>query len=136
MKRSFRCPRCNAALNPGTKVVLVAERGEARGLVLLSPELGNYRVVCDESFPLSEGARYVFRCPACRADLTSPQNQSLVEILLRDERGTTARIAFSRIFGEHATFVRTTQGVRRFGEHAERYVTVNFFGAGETEGGA
>jgi hypothetical protein len=135
VKRSFRCPRCNAALNPGTKVVFVAEHGEARGLVLLSPELGNYRVVCDESFPLAPGAKYLFRCPSCRAELTSPQNHNLVEILLRDERGTTARITFSRICGEHATFMHTTQGVRRFGEHAERYVPVNFFGAGESESG-
>ena len=134
MKRSFRCPKCNTALNPGTKVIFTAEHGEARGLMLLSPELGNYRVVCDESFPLAQGAKYLFRCPSCRADLTSPENDNLVEIVLRDERGKSAKITFSRVFGEHATFMHTAHGVRRFGEHAEKYVPANFFGAGETEG--
>jgi hypothetical protein len=45
--------------------------------------------------------------------------------------GAETLVAFSRVAGEHATFVRGPDGVRSFGEHADRYDAVNFFGEGK-----
>ena len=61
----------------------------------------------------------------------SPSSQVLVEIVCREPEGTEALVAFSRVAGEHATFVRGPSGVRSFGEHAARYDPVNFFGEGK-----
>jgi hypothetical protein len=115
-------------LNPGTKVIFVIESEAKRGLLLLSPELGDYAVVLAESFPLAPGSVNNFACPICQHDLASPSTRNFVEILCRQADGTEARVAFSRVAGEHATFVRGPSGVESFGEHAERYENGNFFG--------
>jgi hypothetical protein len=118
-------------LNPGTKVIFVIEHGPNRGLLLLSPELGDYAVVLAESFPIEAGTRNDFQCPICHHDLQSPANENLVEILCRQADGTDAHVSFSRIAGEQATFVRGPDGVESYGEHALRYEPVNFFGEGD-----
>jgi hypothetical protein len=130
MARSFNCPRCGGRLNPGTKVILVAERGPERGLVLLSPDFGDYAAVLAESFRLQPGQAYTFACPICHADLASPLARGLVEIEAVEDDGTRERVDFSCVAGEHATFVRGPSGVQCFGEHVARYDGVNFFGAG------
>ena len=49
MTNRFYCPHCKGLLNPGTKVIFVIERDSERGLILLSPELGDYAVVLAEA---------------------------------------------------------------------------------------
>lgn len=133
MSNCYHCPRCTGLLNPGTKVIFVLEDGSTRGLLLLSPDLGDYAVVLAESFPILVGTLYTFRCPICAASLTSHRNDKMVEILCRQPDGAEARVAFSRVAGEHATFIRGPDGVTSFGEHAERYEAMNFFGAGDND---
>jgi hypothetical protein len=128
MSLRYYCPHCQGLLNPGTKVIFVIENEPNRGLLLLSPELGDYAVVLAESFPIVPGTLNQFNCPICHHDLASPSNEKLVEILCKDPDGSEARVAFSRVAGEHATFVRGPSGVERFGEHADRYENGNFFG--------
>ena len=129
MGRSYYCPHCRKLLNPGTKVIFLVENGPELELVLLSAKLGDYSVVASRSMKLLDGAIYTFRCPLCRADLTSNIDNKLVELLSRsDDDGAPVRVSFSRIHGEHATFLMADDGVDRFGEHADRYDTLNFFG--------
>ena len=129
MGRSYYCPHCRKLLNPGTKVIFLVENGPDVELVLLSPNLGDYSVVASRSMKLLDGAIYTFRCPLCRADLTSNIDDKLVELLSRsDEDDAPVRVSFSRIHGEHATFLMADDGVDRFGEHSDRYDTLNFFG--------
>ncbi len=130
MGRSYFCPHCRKLLNPGTKVIFLVDNGPGQELVLLSATLGDYSVVASRSMNLLEGAIYVFRCPLCRADLTSKVDNKLVELLSRtDADDSPVRVTFSRIHGEHATFLMADSGIDRFGEHADRYAAVNFFGA-------
>lgn len=130
MGRSYYCPHCRKLLNPGTKVIFLVENGHELELVLLSAKLGDYSVVTSRSMNLLDGAIYTFHCPLCRADLTSNFDNKLVELLSRasadDE--SPVRVSFSRIHGEHATFLMAENGIDRFGEHADRYENLNFFG--------
>ena len=129
MERSYYCPHCRKLLNPGTKVIFLVENGPELELVLLSAQLGDYSVVHSRSMTLLDGAIYTFRCPLCRVDLTSNIDDKLVELLSRsDEDDAPVRVSFSRIHGEHATFLMADDGVDRFGEHADRYANLNFFG--------
>lgn len=129
MGRSYYCPHCRKLLNPGTKVIFLVENGPDLELVLLSPKLGDYSVVASRSMKLLDGAIYTFRCPLCRVDLTSNIDNKLVELLSRKEDDDSpVRVSFSRIHGEHATFLMADDGIDRFGEHADRYAAVNFFG--------
>ena len=129
MGRSYYCPHCRKLLNPGTKVIFLVENGPEMELVLLSANLGDYSVVTSRSMSLLDGAIYTFRCPLCRADLTSSENDKLVDLLSRaGEDESPVRVSFSRIHGEHATFLMADDGIDRFGEHADRYDQLNFFG--------
>lgn len=129
MGRYYYCPHCRKLLNPGTKVIFLVENGPDMELVLLSAKLGDYSVVASRSMTLLDGAIYTFRCPLCRADLTSSGNDKLVDLLSRaGEDDPPVRVSFSRIHGEHATFLMADDGVDRFGEHADRYESLNFFG--------
>jgi hypothetical protein len=128
MGRSYFCPHCRRMLNPGTKVIFLVENGDDRELMLLSAKLGEYSVVHSRSMTFEEGKIYTFRCPICRSDLTSSLDENLVDILTQTDEDTLVRVSFSRVFGEQATFLRSPDGVDRYGEHASRYEGLNFFG--------
>jgi hypothetical protein len=129
MSRSYFCPHCRKLLNPGTKVVFLVENGADMELVLLSSTLGDYSVVHSRSMEMLDGAVYTFRCPLCRADLTSANDHRFVELLSRDsDDEPPVRVGFSRIHGEHATFLMAENGIDQYGEHADRYDDPNFFG--------
>jgi len=128
MNRSYYCPHCHKLLNPGTKVIFLVENGHACDLVLLSAKLGDYSVVHSRSMELVKGAIYTFRCPLCRADLTSSLDNKLVDLESRLEDEPPVRVSFSRVHGENATFLMADGDVDRYGEHASRYEGLNFFG--------
>ncbi len=135
MGRSYFCPHCNKLLNPGTKVVFLVENGNSCELMLLSAELGDYTAVHARSMVFEQGRLYTFRCPVCRAKLTSRVDDKLVEILTAEGEETPAQVNFSRVYGEEATFLEADDGVARFGEHSNRYEELNFFGAAaDTDG--
>jgi len=128
MARSYFCPHCRKLLNPGTKVIFLVDTEQDCELVLLSAKLGDYSVVHARSMDFEEGRLYTFRCPLCRADLTSSLDENLVDILTLNDDDAPVRVSFSRVFGEQATFVMTGHGIDQFGEHAPRYEGLNFFG--------
>lgn len=128
MKRLYECPHCRATLNPNVKIVLQAAKGSNRGLILLSPQPGNYTVHPAENLDLQNGDLLTFRCPVCHADLQSPISKDLAEIGFRNVNGEVGRVSFSRVFGEHATFFIVGEEVRVYGEDAGRYKGLNPFG--------
>jgi len=129
MKRIYTCPACEAVLNPSTKIILTAAKGKTRGLVLFSPTPGNYSAVISENLHLKSGDKVDFSCPVCQASLVSGVNPNLVEISFHLDNGIDGKVNFSRILGEHATYFTTSESVRSYGDNAERYGNINFFGA-------
>jgi predicted RNA-binding Zn-ribbon protein involved in translation (DUF1610 family) len=130
MKWKYACPHCKAILNPNVKIVLAVRRGRKRGLILLSPRPGNYKSICDSDFSdmMEEGTLVDFACPACGELLTSRASRKLAELLLLVPDQKDKRIQFSRIYGEHATFILNGETVTPYGEDAGLYDEVNFFG--------
>lgn len=129
MSRHYNCPHCKKVLNPGTKVVLLIDHKDARELILLSPELGDYTVVYPLSFKPELGTKYTMRCPVCQTNLTSKLNDNLVELEAETLDGRSEKVGFSRVYGERATFVGTgPDHVTLYGDHATRYDAPNFFG--------
>ena len=133
MPAIYRCPHCKAILNPGSKVVLRISLGSKAGLVLLSPKVGDYSVILPEGFTLRDGDTAVFQCPVCGTELTSAADDRFGEVLRDRPEGGEEFIHFHRKYGEHATFVVSERGVKAFGDAADRYTQVNFFGAGLKE---
>ncbi len=130
MANKFFCPHCTAHLNPGTKIVLRAAKGKRKGMVLLSPEVGNYTCIIGEGLKLVKGEKVHFECPVCGADLTSSVDRRLSEVLLRRGADEFVRVNFSNTFGEEATFVITGDDVASYGTDAQRFSGFNFFGEG------
>lgn len=104
MSKDYRCPRCEATLNPDRSVILVAAHAETRALIGFHPEPGNYEVYLPPGIQVEEGSRWLFSCPLCQADLTAAENEDLCHLQVV-EGETTSRVLFSRIAGEQATFI-------------------------------
>ena len=131
MKKIFACPHCEAVLNPSVKILLVAQYKKKKGMILLSPQPGNFKFVCDKSVEktLKPGATVTFLCPVCGADLTSAGNKKFTEMVLVDQAGQQRKVEFSRVFGTHATFILDGDEVVSYGDDAEGFSPTNFFGA-------
>lgn len=126
MPHIYSCPHCHAVLNPNVRVVLVAEFGGQRGLVLMSSKLGDYELICDKGFcsQVKPGDTVDFHCPVCNESLTSKTMDHFTELEMVDPRKThqhPATIRFSRICNERATFVYDGDSVNEFGEAARLY---------------
>ena len=128
MKDRFYCPHCHATLNPNVKIILSAAQGGHHGLILLDPKPGIYESIAADELQLAAGDRVDFQCPICRHGLTSRVDENLAELGLKDREGREGRVDFSRVYGEHATYIVVSGEVRSYGEHAGQYQPGNFFG--------
>ncbi len=131
MKNTFACPHCNSVLNPSIKVLLAVKYNRKQGMILLSPQPGNYKYICDPSVSavMKPGSRLNFHCPVCAADLTSPAKKDFVELHLLDPNGSIRKVEFSRILGTHATFIIDGDEVTPYGKNVEDFGPTNFFGS-------
>jgi hypothetical protein len=127
MKNDYICPSCRGHLKVKNSVIFAARREDGVcGLLLLSPELGDYSVRKHRSFDLKEGEKTDLYCPICHADLMAKNyNSNLARIIRINEFGDEEVILISEIVGERCTYVIHGKKVDRFGEHA-----TNYFGAG------
>jgi len=131
MKWTYRCPKCNAHLNPAEDhIVLLGECEQGKGLMVFASRPGDYGLHHAAELEVVEGAEWRFSCPVCRADLATEatevegaEERKLAVVTMTDARGGEHRVLFSRIAGEKATFVVSAEGVvlERFGEHQMRY---------------
>lgn len=118
---TYTCPFCGALLNPERAVILVGGQGDQRVLIGFHPEPGNYELFLPPEATLREGDHWDFFCPVCREDLVNGQLGELVELRLRSGDAED-RVFFSRIAGEHATFILSGRQVQaEHGPHVERY---------------
>ncbi len=131
MKRTYYCPKCRAVLNPNVKIILTALRSDKHGLVLLSPQPGNYKAIIADDLPLTDGDLVEFHCPVCTTLLTAAHDENLAGLDFRFSTGLEGKVFFSRRYGEHATYFVTDEAVRSYGEHTPDSGGLNFFGAGQ-----
>lgn len=130
MKRSYICPSCKATLNPNVKIVLVGQVRGKRSLMLFSPQPGNYSLILGDTMDLRAGDLVDFLCPACGQNLRSKTDPALAILGFRVGSENDGHVLFSRRYGEKATYFVTREEMRSYGEDAETYSGVNFFGAG------
>ena len=127
-ENNFLCPKCRAQLVPNRKIVLLAktERGPS-GLLLLSPQLGEYSATTHAAFKLQDGEKVDIFCPVCHEDLGDyMDHQNLARVIMVDENGDEFDIVFSEIIGQHSTYKIHGDNVESYGEDAELYT--NFWG--------
>ena len=128
MAHRLLCPSCSSQLNPRDDLILAAAHRGKRGLVLLHSEPGNYRVVVSQGLEFAGGDVVDFFCPACQAPLTSKLDSKLVQLdFVSAEGSPTGFVAFSRVYGEHSTFVVSKDSVSSYGESAPAYLQRGLF---------
>jgi hypothetical protein len=122
----YCCTNCGSMLNPAGVVTLVGVFGGAQMMIGFHPEPGNYELFAPPEARFERGDRWNFYCPVCRSNLQSEGNPDLCE-LIQYEGDERKRLFFSRVAGEHATFVvgdeSSARRAERHGEHAEKYDT-------------
>lgn len=128
MKRHYTCPKCQATLNPNVKIIMTAKKNKRRGLILFSPQPGNYNAYIPSDLNLKKGDLVQLFCPICGESLTSKLNKNLAEINFHLDNGNSGRVTFSRRYGEHASYFVTDETVRAYGDSSQRYGAMNFFG--------
>jgi hypothetical protein len=91
------------------------------GLLLLSPQIGNYHSVRNPEFEYRTGEALDFYCPLCSHTLSTTIDENLIFVVMLDDQGIEHNIYFSRISGEKSTYQVTGDRVLASGEHSERY---------------
>lgn len=131
MKNVYSCPHCDTVLNPSVKILLVLRHKKTAGMILLSPQPGNFHFICDPKLQVSltEGEMVHFACPVCSADLTSPRDDGFAELMLETPGHEPRHIEFSRRFGTQATFIIDGDDVRPYGRDVDDSAGTNFFGS-------
>lgn len=128
MERSFHCPFCHGQLYVNERIVFSAEneRGN-KGLILLTPELGDYRAMKHPEFHIIEGEHIDFYCPICHANLIVEKDDKKFTRIMMLETGDEYEVLFSQIAGEKCTYVIGQHSFKAFGDDADE--NTNFWGA-------
>ena len=124
MDLKYGCPHCSAKLNPGAMIILLGRREALNVLFAFHPEPGNYEVGIPEGVTIEPGEVWNFSCPVCQGDLAFEGEENLAALNMTDGVGNEYKVVFSRIAGEHATFV-IARGeeveVEAYGANLSRY---------------
>lgn len=122
MVNEFLCPECDRSLRIGNHLILkVRNRKKQVSLMLLSPEIGNYRSIKHRSFETGQGDFIGFFCPLCNKALNSGIHKNLAHIVMIDENNRRTDVYFSKIAGEHSSYLTEGDSLRAEGEDAGRY---------------
>ncbi len=129
MKNDYVCPHCRGHLKVHQYIVISARTEDDRkGLLFLSPEIGDYTSKTHPTLKLETGKHVDYYCPICHADLAAKDvNNNLARIIKVDESGTEDILLFSEIAGEKCTYViHPDDEMDTFGDDCQHYM--NFFG--------
>jgi C4-type Zn-finger protein len=119
MKKDFICPSCKSHLNIEDNVVFaIKKKDKQRGLIFLSPELGNYSIKKHDSLSFEEGEKVKIMCPICQKSLKCKEHDhQLVRVLMIDENDKQSSVLFSNIFGKECTYKVEDKIVKSFGQN-------------------
>ena len=129
LKNNYLCPHCRSYLRVWNNIILIV-KSVSRNLqciLLLNPKIGNYDLIHHSSIEFNEGEMLDFICPVCRADLTAfGIHKNLVRIIMINRKNLEFDVYFSKICGEHSTFViHKDDIIEKHGENSSAYV--NYF---------
>ena len=112
-KLTFYCPFCGQKLSflEGSLIKMVgrlhATTFSCRTMFYVSAKLGHYGCIVGEGVRVFDGAKVELECinMACQKSFTSPHNDDLAEIRMKDEDGNDFKVVFNKIYGKRSTFL-------------------------------
>ncbi|HZJ73193.1 MAG TPA: hypothetical protein VFC87_00185 [Perlabentimonas sp.] len=126
MKTNFMCPKCRGYLGVDNKVIFcIKTKGWEGGLLMLTPELGDYTSLHHPSFSFKENDDFDFYCPICGYDLSVDGEKRLAKVILKEDNDKEYYVIFSKIKGEQCTYKVANQKVEgKFGKDADKHINV------------
>ena len=122
MENFFICPHCRGHLVVEDRIIFrVRNQKKKFGLLLLSPQIGNYDSAKHPQFEYHIGEALDFYCPLCSHALSTTIDENLIFVLMIDKMGVEHNIYFSRISGEQSTYQVSGDTVTATGEHSGKY---------------
>ncbi|NTW31722.1 MAG: hypothetical protein HGB12_03705 [Bacteroidetes bacterium] len=121
---NFICPHCKGHLRVSNSIIFLTKTTKGKsGLLLISPDLGDYSVKMHPSYNnFEEGEVVNFICPICYENLdASEYGENLAKVIMQEEDGKESTIVFSKITGEKCTYKIGDSDVKSFGEHSGEY---------------
>ena len=127
MERNFYCPFCHGQLYINERIVFSVQNEQGqKGLILLTPDLGDYRAMKHPTFKIKEGEHLDFFCPICHKNLIVEKEDKKYTRVMLMEAGDEFETLFSQIAGDRSTYVIGENSFNAFGEDAEEHT--NFWG--------
>jgi len=118
----FICPGCREHIRVGDHLIFKVKNSKKQsGILLLSPQIGNYKSVKHPAFKIRQGEFLAFYCPLCNNSLKSEIHENLAHVIMQDVNGRSYDVYFSQIAGEHSTYETDGESVHLAGEDAGRY---------------
>jgi hypothetical protein len=116
----YICPKCKGHLNVGDYLVFATKtQRKHKGLIMMSPKVGEYKYFHHEKFQLSKGEMVDFECPICQTDLTSEKNKEYAMIyMIGAEDDFEFELYFSKVAGHQSTYLVAHDNVETFGDDA------------------
>jgi len=122
MANDFLCPICRGQLRiENSLVISVKTKANAKGLIFLNPEIGNYTKISHPLFKIVEGDEYTVFCPICHATLNREENPHIVKMIMADSKGAEFDVFFSVVVGEKCTYVVKDKIVQKAGADVKLY---------------
>jgi predicted RNA-binding Zn-ribbon protein involved in translation (DUF1610 family) len=118
MEANFLCPNCRSYLNVEDNIVISAknEKGN-KGILLLSIQLGDYKIKKHYNFEIEDSEILKLYCPNCSKSLKhSNVHDNIYKILMQDEEDQEYEILFSGVYGERCTYQIRESKVLFFGK--------------------
>jgi len=122
-ENDFKCPKCLGHFNVAGKLIFATRtKSNHKGLIMLSPHVGNYEFEHHNNYHLQDGEMVDFHCPLCGIDLTSSKHKEKAMILMVDEDDRSEfELYFSKVAGNNSTYIVANEKVESFGEDAGYY---------------
>jgi hypothetical protein len=118
----FICPHCRGHLRVGENIIFkIRNKQKKWGLLLLNTKIGNYSSSKHPGFIVKDGEEVEFACPLCSSILKSDIHLNLVKVIMIDEKGDEFDVYFSKVKGEHSTFLTKGDVLGTAGEDAGKY---------------
>lgn len=105
-KYDYFCPKCDHILSKNNQVIFTIKRSNDEKVRLyLDPKPGSYNYKCEPETQFDSGEEVEFYCPHCNQNLQSEKYSKFVQITLKVTKKVVFDVFFSRIHGDHSTYV-------------------------------
>jgi hypothetical protein len=113
----YYCPSCDKKLSENNEVVFNVVRLNNSVLkIYLEPKPRSYKFRSEHSVSFKEKEVVDFCCPHCKTNLVSKKYPNFVKIILKVTHNVLFDVYFSRIHGDHRTYVGIEDFEEEYGD--------------------